>query len=425
MLPFTPCVAIFLTLAGMVRGAEPDFSAYEKKVPWVVGPEKVAAASKGKSQSNFAEDKVPAWTLPELLATKDGQPITTSAEWMQHRGELLETFRNEMFGVAPPRPDDLTFEQIELNSQAMDGAATLKRVLVKFSVGGKPFSFHLTLFMPNKRTGPAPVFLLLNHRAAENTDPTREKKFEFWPAEYVISRGYAMAAINVAAEVDPDKKAATTGVRAFYREHHPEATQFTWGTLAAWAWSGSRGVDYFVTDRDIDAQRIAVIGHSRTGKTALWAAAQDERFALACVNGAGEGGPALARRHFGETLGQITKNFPYWFTPKYASYAERIDELPIDSHQLIALVAPRGYHGGDGSGDLWADPRGAWLALVKASRVWSLFDKAGPLKDEMPLLNDLLVRGPLAYHIHEGGHALTTFDWKLYVDHAEKLFGKY
>ncbi len=418
-------IAVALCLTSAAHADEPDFSPYATKAPWVVSPEKVASASKGKPQSNFDEQKVPAWTLPELLATRDGQPIATAAQWNERRQELLETFRSEMFGVSPPRPADLAFEQVELNPNAMGGAATLKRVLIRFSIAGKPFSFHLTLFLPNQRTGPAPVFLLLNHRAVENTDPTREQKFEFWPAEYVVSRGYAMAAINVAAEVDPDRKGATTGVRAFYREHHPQADQFTWATLAAWAWSGSRGVDYFETDPDIDTRRIAVIGHSRTGKTALWAAAQDERFALACVNGAGEGGPALARRHFGETLGQITKNFPYWFTPKYASFADRIIELPVDSHQLIALVAPRGYHGGDGSTDLWADPRGSWLALVEASRVWSLFDKQPPLKDEMPLLNDLLMRGALAYHIHDGGHALTTFDWKLYVDHAEQLFGSH
>jgi hypothetical protein len=165
-----------------------------------------------------------------------------------------------------------------------------------------------------------------------------------------------------------------------------------------------------------------VIGHSRTGKTALWAAAQDTRFALACVNCAGEGGPALTRRNFGETLGMITRNFPYWFTPSYARYADRIDALPIDQHQLVALVAPRGYHGADATQDLHADPRGSWLALQEASRAWALLGRAPALRDAMPLVNDLLIAGPLAYHMRDGGHALTTFDWKMYLDHADTLF---
>jgi len=206
--------------------------------------------------------------------------------------------------------------------------------------------------------GKAPVFLLLNHRSIENTDPTREKKMEFWPAEYAIERGYAMAAINVAVEVDPDKRDATDGIRQFYKKHYPKPDELTWATLSAWAWSASRAMDYFETDPDINAAQVAVIGHSRTGKTALWAAAQDTRFALACVNGAGEGGPSLARRNFGETLAQVGYGFPYWFTPKYLAYAGKADTLPIDTHELIALVAPRGYHGGDATRDLGADPRG-------------------------------------------------------------------
>ncbi len=408
----------------LAAGAPPDPKLFEKTAPWVVTPEVIAGYAKRQPRSNFVEAKVPPWTLPPLLKFADGTEIKSPADWTRRREELLTLFRSEQFGVSPPRPADLAFKVIEANPRAMDGAATLKRVAMSFALGGETFTFHLTLFVPNRRSGPSPVFVQLNHRGEENTDPTRQKQSQFWPAEEVIARGYAIAAINVAAEVDPDNAEATKtqGVRAFYRKHHPQAADYTWGTLAAWAWSGSRAVDYFLTDPDIDAERIAVIGHSRTGKTALWAAAQDERFALACVNGAGEGGPALTRRHFGETLGQITRNFPHWFTPRYATYAGRIGELPVDSHQLIALVAPRAYHGGDAANDLWADPRGAWLALVEASKVWALAGNTAPIKNEMPLVNGVLLHGPLAYHIRAAGHDLTTFDWKLYLDHADALW---
>ncbi len=400
-----------------------DFSKYPVKGPWVLSEEFLAAAAARRKESNFYEAKIASYTLPAVLQFADGRPVATAAEWeSRRRPELLALFREHVYGVSPPRPDNLTFRAVEIDRQALAGAATLKRTAIEFPLGGETFRFHLTLFVPNRRTGPAPVFLLLNHRNPDNTDPTRRIQSEFWPVEYAVSRGYALAAINVADEVDPDRKGATTGVRAFYRRLHPKAAAFTWATIGAWAWSGSRGVDYLETDPDLDPRRIAVIGHSRTGKTSLWAAAQDTRFALACVNNAGESGPSLARRNFGETVEMITRNFPYWFTPKYATYAKDPSTLPVDQHQLVALVAPRGYHGADATEDLHADPRGSWLALIEASRVWALYGRASAWRDEMPFVNELRVDGPLAYHLREGGHALTTFDWKRYFDHADLLF---
>lgn len=399
-----------------------DFSAYGEKAPWVLSDAFLRAAAEN-GRENVSESKVAPYLLPDLFTFSDGRKVATSAAWeSERRAELLGIFRREVYGIPPVRPTTLAFHLLATDPHALNGQATLKRVAIRFQLGGETFEFHLSLFVPNRRTGKAPVFLLLNHRSTDNTDPTRRIRSEFWPVEYAIGRGYAMAAINVAEEVDPDQPKATTGIRAFYRRLHPKPEELTWATIAAWAWSGSRAVDYFETDPDIDVTRVAVIGHSRTGKTALWAAAQDTRFALACVNCAGEGGPALSRRNFGETLGMITANFPHWFTPAYSRYADRIDSLPIDQHELVALVAPRGYHGADATEDLHADPRGSWLALVEASKVWAMQGRAQALADEMPLVNDLLVNGPIAYHIRKGGHALTTFDWKLHLDHADRLF---
>ena len=400
-----------------------DFSKFETKVPWITSAEDIAALAAKTPNRNWDEAKVGSYTLPDMFALAGGGRVTSSEVWeKQRRDELLSLFCSEVYGVSPPKPDNLTFRVIETNPQAMEGKATLKRVAIGFKLGDGLFEFHLTLFVPNQRGGKVPVFLLLNHRPIENTDPTREKKMEFWPAEYAIGRGYAMAAINVAAEVDPDKRDATDGIRQFYKKYYPKPEELTWATLSAWAWAGSRGVDYFETDSDINATQVSVIGHSRTGKTALWAAAQDTRFALACVNGAGEGGPSLARRNFGETLAQVAYGFPYWFTPKYLTYAGKADTLPIDTHELIALVAPRGYHGGDATNDLGADPRGSWLALVEAAKVWSLYGKAAPMQAAMPPVNAPFVHGPIAYHLITGVHALTLFDWKLYLDHADTLF---
>lgn len=382
-----------------------------------------AAKAPPAASSNYDESKVLPYTLPDLFTLADGSKLTSASSWeTRRRVELLELFHREMFGFSPPKPEGLTFRVEATDPIAMDGKATRKQIALSFPLGGETFTFRLTLFVPNQRRGPAPVFLLLNHRPADNTDPTRAKRTEFWPAEDVIARGYAIAAVNVAADVEPDQRNATTGVRAFYRQHYAQPDQLTWGALAAWSWAGSRGLDYLVTDTDINAAQIAVVGHSRSGKSALWAAAQDPRFALACVNGAGEGGPALSRRNFGETIRQLTTSFPYWFAPKYSTYADREHALPFDQHQLVALVAPRGYHGGDGVKDTWADPRGSWLSLVEASKVWALSGTTPALKDNMPPVGELLVSGPLAYHVRAGGHDLTALDWKLYLDHADQLF---
>lgn len=383
------------------------------------------AAAQGLPPSNHDESKVLPYKLPDLFTMTDGTPVKTPASWLEkRRPELLEIFRKEVYGIAPPKPENLAFRVVDKDEQAIDGKATRKQVEISFKLGDQPFSFGLALFIPNGKKSPSPVFILLNHRGVAQTDPTRVKKSEFWPAETLIARGYAIAAVNVSADVEPDEKQATTGIRSFYRKHHPQPDAFTWGALSAWAWAGSRAMDYFETDPAIDARKVAVIGHSRSGKTALWAAAQDTRFALACVNCSGEGGAALSRRNFGESLHRVTYNFPHWFTPKYATYAGKVDSLPIDQHELIALIAPRGYHGGDAVADPHADPRGSYLSLVEASKAWGLLGIISAWKDEPPATGKLLMEGPLAYHIREGKHDLNAINWKNYLDHADQLFRK-
>ena len=421
-------IILFLFGAGMSSAQKEanflnEFSKYERKFTWEVSKDLVDKMSASRPANNFDESRVPAYTLPDIFTQHDGKKVTTAAAWeQQRRVELLKLFRREVYGIAPPKPDNLTFRVIESDLQAMGGRATLKRVAISFQLRDMPFTFHLTLFIPNQRKGRSPVFLQLNHRNINNTDPTRKTISDFWPAEYVIERGYAIAAINVAAEVEPDRPNATTGIRIFYRQHYSKPEELTWGALSAWAWAGSRAVDYFETDPDIDAARVAVIGHSRSGKTALWAGANDTRIALTCSNCSGEGGPALSRRMFGENISNLNTRFGYWFSGKYANYSDNEDSMPFDQHMVVALVAPRGYHGADATEDLWADPKGSWLSLVAASKVWVMYGNARPMKEKMPLVNDLLVNGPLAYHLREGGHNLEKYDWKLYLDHADVLF---
>jgi hypothetical protein len=406
-----------------VKSYNNDFSGYSKRYLWTVTKAMVAVSSAAEPANNFEESKVPFFLLPDIFTMINGKKATSSKLWeQQRRNELMNLFCQEVYGYAPPKPDNLKFKIIELNPRALDDKATLKRVAISFQLQNETFTFNLILFVPNQRQGKVPVFLLLNHRSHDNTSPQRDSLSEFWPAEYAIGRGYAIAAINLSEEVDPDNPKPIGGIRLFYTEHYPKPEELTWGTLSAWAWAGSRAVDYFETDPDINPKQISVIGHSRGGKASLWAGAQDTRFALTCVNEAALGGPALIRRCYGASIQILAERFPYWFVPKYFTYAGRENSIPVDAHELVALVAPRGYHQAEASEDLWSDPRGSWLSVFEASKVWAIYGIAEAFKDKMPLVNDMLVNGPLAFHMRQGGHGLILYDWKLYLDHADRLF---
>ncbi|MBP7142329.1 MAG: hypothetical protein KBA71_10510 [Opitutaceae bacterium] len=413
--------------AAATSGAElpaGDLAPFSKKYPWTVSRELIARGVPGAVPETVIDEAlVPAYTLPDLFLSQSGQRITTSGAWKrQRRTELLGLFESEVFGHAPPKPRQITFDVVENDTGALGGRATLRRVAISLKVGEGSFTFHFKLATPNLRVGRSPVFLFLNYRGIASIETKRPPDSGSWPVAYALERGYAMAALDLSVEVDPDRPNAPTGLRAFYRKHVPRPAELTWGTLGSWAWAASRVVDYLVTAPDIDGSRIAIVGHSRAGKTALWAGAQDERISLVAPNNPGDGGPTIVRRRFGNTIEVMTGRNPHWFTAKYATYAHREDSMPIDQHMLVALVAPRGYHSGDGSEDLWHDPRGSWIGLTEASKVWALYGKAKALSDPMPLVNDLLVDGPIAYHLRAGGHGLLPFDWKLYFDHADLLF---
>lgn len=307
----------------------------------------------------------------------------------------------------------------------MGGVATLRQVEIQIEAREKSLVIHLTLFVPNKRSGPAPAFLLICNRGPENIDPTRATKSGFWPAEEGIARGYAMAAFRN-ADVDPDKDDGfKDGIHGMLDgvARPPDA----WGTIAAWAWGASRCMDYLATDKDIARDKVAVIGHSRGGKTALWAGAEDERFAMVCSNDSGCGGAALSRRRNKdkETVARINTSFPHWFNANFKTYNDRIDDLPVDQHMLIALIAPRAVCVGSAALDLWADPRGEFESAVRAGPVYRLFGRRG-LGDssDMPALNNPLHGDGVHYHIREGKHDLTPVDWGYYMDFADKQWRK-
>ena len=346
------------------------------------------------------DPEMPAYTLPEL----------------KPRAETLELFRAHVYGRVPSTPYEKAFKVVEKNPNAMGGAATLKRVEVTLTRGPESLTIRVSLFTPNKAKAPA-TFLLICNRPVDNIDPTREKKSPFWPAEEVVARGYGIAAFHN-ADVDQDKHDGFRDGAHRLLDVEPRGPD-AWGTIAAWAWGASRVLDDLETDAD--AGKVAVIGHSRGGKTALWAGAQDERFAMAISNDSGCSGASLSRRRFAgrESVARINKSFPQWFCETYKTYADREEALPVDQHQLVALLAPRAVAIGSASNDRTADPRGEFLSAVHASPAWA--PKKGLGTSEMPAVGGAIDGEGVHYHLREGKHDLTLADWERYMDFADKV----
>lgn len=368
------------------------------------------------------EHKVGPYQLPEVLRRTNGAQVTAAAEWPARRAEILELFRTHVYGRSPGRPSKLAFEEVRKDPAALGGAATLKQITIRCEHEGRKHEFGLTLFLPNDRQKPSPVFLLLNNRGPENTDPTRQMKSGFWPVEELIARRYGIAAIQV-NEVAPDKADRfREGVIRLMEGDPAQRPADAWKTIAAWAWGASRAMDYLATDTDVDAKRVAVVGHSRGGKTSLWAASQDERFALGVSNDSGCTGAALSRRPVGESVTRINTAFPHWFCHRYRAYNEREAELPLDQHMLLAAMAPRPVYVASAEEDVWADPKGEFLSLAHASPAYKLFGQPGVPADAMPGLEKPLISGRQGYHIRCGGHNLTPYDWQRYLDFADYLW---
>jgi hypothetical protein len=402
-------LAVFASIAMMAQGSG-----------WHAKPEAIAQAEKAQPGFNYDESRIEPYTLPDPLAYKDAK-VASALKWPPRRAEILDLFRDNVYGRSPGKPEKVSFSVVEENPNAMDGAATLRRIAIASSQGPRSHQFTLTLFLPNKPTSSRPVFLLINNRPPSNTDPTRKEKSGFWPAEQVIARGYGIAAFHYAELAPDDAKTYRDGVIKFF-DPADGSNRYTWRALAAWSWGASRAMDYFESDPRVDKAHVAVVGHSRGGKAALWAGAEDERFAMVVSNDSGEGGAALSRRNFGETIERINTSFPHWFTETYKKFNGRAAELPTDQHMLMALTAPRALYVASADEDLWSDPRGEFLSLAASSPVFALWGNPPIRPDDMPPLDKPLIVGRRGYHIRTGGHNLTPYDWERYMDFADRVF---
>ncbi len=389
---------------------------------WKADPYVVKDYEEARPGFIWRETEVPDYTLPDPLLREDGGKVENIVQWQEQRKVLLDMLRSKMYGRSPGLPEELKFHVTRELRTAMDGEATLRRISIESRNLGKQHDFELILFLPNEVKKPVPVFLLMNNRPEDNTDPTREDKSDFWPAEEVIARGYGVAAIQNSSLAPDDTELFVEGIIGLFKgdaanDHSADA----WGAISAWSWGAMRVMDYFETDDDVDESRIVLLGHSRGGKASLWAGAQDERFALVISNQSGSGGAALSRRRFGEDITALNR-FTHWFNNHFKKYNEQEDQIPFDQHFLISLIAPRAVYIGSADKDLWADPRGEYLSLVHASPVFSLWNHTPMSPNRMPALNTQVINGPRAYHVRSGRHNLTLSDWNHYMNFADTLW---
>lgn len=377
--------------------------------------------------SNYDEARVGNYTLPDPLVFQNGQPVRTPEQWFkERRPEIIKLYETEIYGRIPDRAPKLTFAVAETDRSALEGAAVRKHVI---GHGADGFAVHVLLYLPAKAKGPVPVLLHLTFSA---TDPgkmasatangARPRPSEAGPLTNILARGYGYATVRYTEfEGDSATNNLTLIRRLAFAPGQTKLGPDDWGTISVWAWGASRVLDYLGTDPDVDAKRVALIGHSRLGKTALWAGATDPRFALVFASCSGEMGAALARRDYGETVDDMAANFPYWFAGNFQKYSGHWNDMPVDAHMLIALNAPRPVFVTGGTQDQWADPRGEFLAGVAAGPVYRLLGQKDMGVTEGPPLDQPLITGAIGFLYHTGPHAILPEDWHAFFDFAERF----
>jgi dienelactone hydrolase len=359
----------------------------------------------------YDESKIPKYTLPDPLVLQNGKRVKNTKAWIEERRpELLSLFAKNVYGgTVAGRPKEMTWE-VTGEKPSFKGIATTKTVTIYFAGKDKKEApkMDLRITVPAHADKPVPLFLV----------PEGDR----WP-EIVVKHGYGYATFR-AADIEPDSKDGfEKSIRAFYvvQSHHSLGPG-DWGALAAWAWGMSRAMDYLVTDAAIDAKRVSIMGFSRYGKVTMWAGAQDQRFALVFSGEAGCGGANLVRRQYGETVKIINERFPYWYDANFKSFGDRVDELPVDFHELIALMAPRPVYLATAEQDYWGDPHGTFLAAKAAEPVFALFGKKGLGVEKMPPV-ETPVGDSIGFHNRKGFHGITEYDWNQFLAFADRHFG--
>lgn len=399
----------------------------------------VVCSVEGKAwQANYDEAKIPKYTLPDPLVMADGSKVVSPEQWRtKRRAEILDLFKKHVYGAMPSAMSIAHVDRVSFIDNALAGKARLLQESFYFKKDRSGPKIDVCVFLPpkTKKVKAYPAFLILNFfgNRTIHTDenirmytgharlkPGRAGRGGKWPIEDIVGRGYALvtACYN---NFDIDHRVQgpkfDDGVHQLYPKYQGRSDN--WASIGAWAWGMSRILDYLEKLEFVDAKRVVAMGHSRLGKTALWAGATDQRFALVISNNSGCGGAALARRRIGESVWRINTSFPHWFCAKHKEYNDNENVMPVDQHMLISLIAPRPVYVGSATGDKWADPRGEFLSCVGADAVYKLLNTSGLASHSLPAIEKPLV-GTINYHLRKGKHDVTKFDWTQYLDFADR-----
>lgn len=405
-----------------------------------------ACAARRDYHINFDESKVPAYVLPDPLTLADGTKVTTTSAWKnKRRKELVTLLSDQEYGRTPSGKIAVSYAVVREVPNALNGKAVQRQVRFTFTGNGRQVQALLLLYIPKNREGKVPVIVSYNFKGnhsiqtdpnilyspgfeiaipKDNPDWARGSQYDRWPVEKIIDRGYALATMCY-HDIFPDSpEFRDRSIQALFPDYETAKTRSDfWGAIGAWAWGSSRIADYLYTQKWVDRNRIALTGHSRQGKAALWAGAQDERFKLIIANNSGCSGDALSKRVFGENIYAITSAFPHWFCKNYNQYQQNEASLPFDQHELIALMAPRPVMLTSSSLDRWADPKGQFLSAQAASPVYELFGLKGLTGYAMPPLHEPIMND-VGYYIKHGIHSVTNYDWDNYLDFCDLHFYK-
>jgi hypothetical protein len=395
---------------------------------------------------NYSEDSVGVYTLPDPLQLSNGNTVKDADTWIKkRRPEIIHLYEENQFGKMPGRPADMHFTVFDKGTTVFDGKAIRKQVTIYFTKDTASHKMDLLIYLPVNTKKPVPLLLQVAFTANSNVinDPG-VKESEVWtkegkkvPAKTVnypgklnidpfIEQGIAVATVYY-GDIEPDFNGGLPyGVRNLYlKPGQTQPASDEWGTISAWAWGLSRAMDYFETDKQVDAKRIALFGVSRLGKTVLWTGAYDTRFAMVIASCSGEGGAALSRRNYGETIKLLSlpARYAYQFCANYQKYADNVNQFPVDGHMLVSLIAPRPLLLQTGDQDYWSDPKGEFLAAIAATPVYHLFNKDGMETTVMPAAEQPILN-TLGYTMHNGGHGTVPADWEIYLSFIKKYLMK-
>jgi hypothetical protein len=397
------------------------------------------------AQTNPDQNRQPAMpaSLPDPLVFANGKRVATPAQWPQRRQELLELFTEQMYGRMPARPARMRFHVFDLDRHALGGKATREQISILFRGQQDGPRMDLLVYVPNQVKRP-PVILGFNFWGNETisadlgirisdrwmesgpssdldlscvknnraTDDCRGIDARRWPVEKILDAGYALATAY-RRDLDPDRK---NGFAESIRSAYPELAQGgdNFSTIASWSWAMSRALDYLEHDRRVDGSRVVAFGWSRLGKAAIWAGANDPRFAAVISNESGAGGAKVFHDVHGETVELLNTRFPYWFCRNFKQYNGRDAELPFDQNEVLALIAPRPLYIGSAILDENADPQGEFLGALAATSVYRFLGSTGLPATAWPTVNQPVL-GRVSYHVRSGEHSVTDFDWEQYL----------